>query len=190
MLCLICKSRCPVAVTWTVNVGLCTTVCLRSMPIVRVALLALHLETKWPARMYCSRYGLCARRCCSRYEFFAELCLQLYDICLHTPPHPPPPAPADHGMMVVNSNLKGAAADHGMMMVMAIFFKDVSADSVDDSYMHTLRSSTDGSGNRMCSILLTHSFVPKPSHKKELLDKSLIEFKTKAFNLARDAKRP
>ena len=119
MLCLICKSRCPVAVTWTVNVGLCTTVCLRSMPIVRVALLALHLETTWPARMYCSRYGLCARRCCSRYEFFAELCLQLYDICLHTPPHPPPPAPADHGMMVVNSNLKGAAADHGMMVVMA-----------------------------------------------------------------------
>ena len=45
-------------------------------------------------------------------------------------------------MMVVNSNLKGAAADHGMMVVMAIFFKDVSVDSVDDSYMHTLRSST------------------------------------------------
>ena len=94
------------------------------MPIVRVALLALHPETKWPARMY------------------AELCLQLYDICLHTLPPPPPPAPADHGMMVVNSNLKGAAADHGMMVVMAIFLLDVSADSVDDSYMHTLRSST------------------------------------------------
>ena len=84
------------------------------MPIVRVALLALHPETKWPARMY------------------AELCLQLYDICLHT---------LDR-MMAVNSNLKGAAADHGMMVVMAIFLLDVSADSVDDSYMHTLRSST------------------------------------------------